>query len=90
MASYFSGLACGLDSLVPILGQGLVDMMKIPVEDHTRIPGLIKSLTQYLSREDRSAVSAKLRQAAVEHFDWKIRTRQMVAAYARFLKTQPG
>jgi hypothetical protein len=60
-------------------------MMKIPVEDHTRIPGLIKCLSQYLSRKDRSDVSALLRQAAVEHFDWKIRARQMVAAYSRFI-----
>lgn len=86
MASYFSGLACGLDSLVPILGQELVDMMKIPVEDQTRIPGLIKSLSQFLCRNDRRAVSAKLRRAAVEHFDWKIRARQMVAAYSRFTR----
>ncbi len=88
MASYFSGLACGLDSLVPILGQELVDMMKIPVEDHTRIPGLITSLSRFLSRKDRTKISAKLRLAAVEHFDWKIRARQMAAAYSRFINKQ--
>ncbi len=85
MASYFSGLACSLDSLVPILGQDLIDMMKIPVDDHTRIPDLIDSLSRFLSYKNREAVSAKLRRAAVENFDWHIRARQMAAAYSQFI-----
>ncbi len=85
MASYFSGLACGLDSLVSILGQDLVDMMKIPVDDNTRIPGLIDCLSRFLSLNNREAVSAKLRRAAVDHFDWQIRAKQMVAAYSGYI-----
>jgi len=85
MASYFSGLACGLDELVPFLGQELVEMMKIPIDDATRIPGLIKSLTRILSNKDIEAISPKLRMIAVENFDWQIRAQQMVAVYSKFI-----
>ena len=85
MASYFSGLACGLDELVPFLGQELVDMMKISIDDAARIPGLIKSLSRILSNKDIEAISPKLRMIAVENFDWEIRAPQMVAAYSKFI-----
>ena len=85
MASYFSGLACGLDELVPFLGQELVDMMKISIDDAARIPGLIKSLSRILSNKDLEAIGQKLRMIAVENFDWEIRAQQMVAAYSKFI-----
>ncbi|MBT8351997.1 MAG: glycosyltransferase family 4 protein [Deltaproteobacteria bacterium] len=85
MASYFSGLACGIDALVPFLGQELVDMMKISIDDATRIPGLIKGLSRILSGKKIEAVSPKLRKIAVENFDWEIRAQQMVAAYSKFI-----
>ena len=50
MASYFSGLACGIDALIPFLGQELVDMMKISIDDVTRISGIIRSLSRILSK----------------------------------------
>ena len=85
MVSYFSGLACGLDDLVPHLGQDLVDLMKISVDDATRIPGLIKNLSRILSDKALEPISPKLRMIAVENFDWDIRARQMVAAYSKFI-----
>ena len=85
MASYFSGLACGLDELVPFLGQELVDMMKISVDDAARIPGLIESLSRILADTNLKAISPKLRMIAVENFDWNIRAQQMVAAYSNFI-----
>ena len=85
MASYFTGLACGLDALVPFLGHELVDMMKISVDDATRIPGLIKSLSRILSDKEIEVVSPKLRKIAVENFDWKIRSQQMLATYSKFI-----
>ena len=85
MASYFSGLACGLDALVPFLGQELVDMMKISIDDATRIPGLIRSLSKILSDKEIETVSPKLRKIAVENFDWEIRAQQMVTAYSKFI-----
>ena len=39
--AYFSGLACGIDSLGSYLEQELVDLMKIPVDDVQRLPGLM-------------------------------------------------
>jgi len=85
MASYFSGLACGIDALVPFLGQELVDMMKISIDDVTRISGLIRSLSRILSNNEIETVSPKLRKIAVENFDWEIRAQQMVAAYSKFI-----
>jgi glycosyltransferase involved in cell wall biosynthesis len=87
MASYFSGLACGLDALVPFLGQELVDMMKISIDDATRIPGLIRGLSRILSDKKIEAVSPKLRKIAVENFDWEIRAQQMVVAYSKFISS---
>jgi len=85
MASYFSGLPCGLDDLVPHLGQDLVDLMKISVDDATRIPGLIKNFSRIVSDKALEAISPKLRMIAVEDFDWGIRAKQMVAAYSKFI-----
>ena len=85
MASYFSGLACGLDALVPFLGQDLVDMMKISIDDATRIPGLIRGLSRVLSDNKIEVISPKLRKIAVENFDWEIRAQQMVVAYSKFI-----
>ena len=85
MTSYVSGLACGLDELVPFLGQELVDMLKISIDDATRIPGLIKNLSRILSDKDLEPISPKLRMIAVENFDWEIRAQQMVAAYSKFI-----
>ena len=88
MASYFSGLACGLDDLVSHLGQDLVDLMKIPVDNATRIPGLIKNLSHILSDVALETVSPKLRKIAVENFDWNIRAQQMVAVYSKFISAK--
>ena len=85
MASYFSGLACSLDDLVPHLGQDLIDLMKISVDDATRIPGLIKNLSRILSDEALNTIGPKLRKIAVENFDWDIRAQQMVAAYLKYI-----
>jgi len=85
MASYFSGLACGLDDLVPHLGQDLVDLMKIPVDDATRIPVLIKHLSQLLGNTALKSVRPMLREIAVKEFDWGIRAEQMVEAYSKVI-----
>jgi len=88
MASYFSGLACGLDSLVPHLGQELIDLMKISVNDTTRIPRLIKNLSRILSDSNREKISRKLRKIAIENYDWDIRARQMTVAYTKFVSNR--
>jgi glycosyltransferase involved in cell wall biosynthesis len=85
MASYFSGLAIGIDDLIQFLGQELVDLMKIPVDDSTRIPGLINNLNRMLSDSNLHSFSPKLRKIVVENYDWDIRAEQMVAAYSKYL-----
>lgn len=85
MASYFSGLAIGLDDLVQHLGEDLVDLMKIPVNDSTRIPGLINNLIRILSDSTLESISPKLRKIAVENYDWDIRAKEMVTAYSKFI-----
>lgn len=88
MVSYFSGLACGIDSLVPHLGQDVVDLMKIQVNDATRIPGLIKNISRILSNSNIELISQKLRKIAVENYDWDIRARQMTDVYSKFISTR--
>jgi glycosyltransferase involved in cell wall biosynthesis len=90
MASYFNGLACGLDDLVSHLGQDLVDLMKISGDDATRIPGFIRNLSHILSNEPLETIRPKLRKIAVENFDWSTRARQMVAAYSKFISADSG
>ena len=85
MASYFSGLAIGMDELVHHLGQDLVNLMKIPVDDSTRIPGLINNLSYILSNSTLESISPKLRKIAVENYDWNIRAKQMVSAYSKYV-----
>ena len=86
MASYFSGLACSMDDLVPYLGEELVDRMKIPIKDDIRIIELIENLSYLLTNRTNEKISSKLREVAVEVYDWKIRGEQMVEAYSKFKK----
>jgi glycosyltransferase involved in cell wall biosynthesis len=83
MATYFSGLAVGMDNLVQHLGQDLIDLMKIPIDDSTRIPGLIENLNRILSDSTLESIGPKLRKIAVEHYDWDIRAKQMVSAFSK-------
>ena len=85
MVSYFSGLACGLDSLETYLGRDLIDLMKISINDATRIPGLIKNISRILSNSNIELISQKLRKIAVENYDWDIRARQMTDVYSQFI-----
>ena len=59
--------------------------MKIPVNDATRIPGLIKNITRILSNSNIELISQKLRKIAVENYDWDIRARQMTDVYSQFI-----
>jgi glycosyltransferase involved in cell wall biosynthesis len=85
MASYFSGLAIGMDDLIQHLGQDLVNLLKIPINDYNRIRGLINNLTTILSDSTLQSISPKLRRIAVENYDWDIRAKQMVSAYSKFI-----
>ena len=85
LASYFSGLADSIDSLIPFFGQKVVNRMKIPIDAEKRIPGLISNLTNLLADESIVELKKSLRKVAEENFDWEIITKQMVAAYSKFV-----
>ena len=85
MASYFSGLADSIDSLIPFLGESIVNKMKISIEDESRISGLIEHVNSVLKDSEIPALKPKLRQIAVENYDWSIIATQMIEAYQHFL-----
>ncbi len=82
VASNFSGFAEGLDNLVPDLGAERVDLMRLPMEDATRVAGIAGRLGVLLS--DKRDWSAELRDIATARYDWTIRAEEMVAAYRRY------
>ena len=83
VASNFSGFAEGLDNLEPDLGAERVALMRLPMDDTTRVAGIADRLGALLS--ERRDWSAELRAIATARYDWAIRAAQMVEAYQRHL-----
>ena len=81
IVSYFSGFRDGVDDLTPFLGEAITNKMKIPVDPVTRIEMVATNLTGLLADKSLRANTHKLRQIAVENYDWKLRASQMVSAY---------
>ena len=81
VVSDFSGFADGLRRLVPLLGEEWVDRMKIPIEPGPRVAAITDRLDSLLRDERLPALLPKLREIAVENFDWDIRAAQMEEAY---------
>ena len=78
-ASNFSGFAEGLDQLKPFLGETLVDQLRLPVDEKSRVAGIAQRIKMLIKhRQDRSE---ELRSIAVNRYDWKIRAAQMQQAY---------
>lgn len=90
VVSYFSGFADELDSLLPYLGKKFVSRMKIPVDDKTRIPGMIMHISDLLADKSIYTLGSRLRKIAVENYDWKIRAPQMVSAYKKLILNSPS
>ena len=82
VASDFSGFAEGLDNLEPDLGAERVSLMRLPVEDETRVAGMARRLGALL--DQRRDWSDELRAIATARYDWSNRAVQMVAAYERY------
>ena len=82
VASNFSGFAEGLDNLEPDLGAERVRLMRLPMEDATRVAGIARRLGALLA--DKRDWSAELRAIATSRYDWSIRADEMVAAYRRY------
>ena len=84
VASNFSGFAEGLDNLVPDLGAERVDLMRLPMDDATRVVGIADRLATLLS--NKQDWSAELRDIATRRYDWSTRAEEMVRAYQRMIK----
>jgi len=85
MVSYFSGFKDGVDELRPMLGDALVEKMKIPVDNDTRITALTARINDLLSQKNEIA-SERLQRIAVENYDWKLRATQMATAYTDLIR----
>jgi len=85
VVSDFSGFADGLEQLDRLLGDDLVDKLRIPYAPEQRLDGLVERVSSLLDEPPDDAMRQRLRAVAVEHFDWDVRARQMADAYERFV-----
>ncbi len=84
VVSYFSGFKDGVDELKPYLGRSLTEKMKIPVDASVRVERIATNLNGLLARQDLQKIGPKLRQIAVDNYDWQLKASQMVSAYRAF------
>ena len=89
MVSYFSGFKDGVDELIPYLGESIIEKIRIPVNNETRVRTIIKNLCHLLSDKSIKNLGPTLRKIAVENHDWKLQASKMISAYCRF-KNQRG
>jgi glycosyltransferase involved in cell wall biosynthesis len=87
--SYFSGFRDSVDDLRPILGARLNDLMKIPVDKETRVAKIVSNLNTLIGDAEVLAIHSKLRQIALDNYDWNLRAQEMVEAYQAFLDGTP-
>jgi glycosyltransferase involved in cell wall biosynthesis len=85
LVSDFSGFADGLATLEPLLGEDLVDLMRLPIGSRDRVPAIAERLARLLDHLDLERWGPRLRKIAIEQFDWPVRARQMAAAYSRLV-----
>jgi glycosyltransferase involved in cell wall biosynthesis len=88
--SYFSGFRDCVDDLRPLIGDTLNDLMKIPVNEETHVKTIASNLNALLASDEVKTIRAKLRQIAVENFDWNLRAEQIVEAYQEFIDKNPA
>ena len=79
----FSGFRDGLETLQPLLGADRVASLRLPRDPERRVEGMADVLAGLLDDPGREELKPKLRSIAVEHFDWRVRARQMADAYRR-------
>jgi len=70
LAPNFSGFKCGLNDLVPFLGADVVERLKLPCDNAKRVDGIVRSVVSMVRAPDRQHLRSKLRQIAVDHYDW--------------------
>jgi glycosyltransferase involved in cell wall biosynthesis len=85
LVSYFSGFKDGIDELEPLLGLELVSKMKISVDPLQRVQSLVSNISGLLTQPYSSSYRRKLREIAVERYDWKKRASQLVRTYSSLI-----
>ncbi len=83
LVSYFSGFKDSVDDLASPLGESITNLMKIPMDREIRINTIISHLNMLLADKKMKKTQEKLRQIAVDNFDWRLRADQMVDAYKK-------
>jgi glycosyltransferase involved in cell wall biosynthesis len=89
-ASDTTGLGEGLTLLEPDLGVGLVERLRLPMDDHVRVGMIAQRLTSLLTDPALDDLGGRLREIAVTEYDWPVRATEMTAAYQRFVTTDDG
>ena len=84
LVSDFSGFRDALQTLEDLLGPELVDRMRLPVDPRVRVAGIAMRISSMFDEPEPPAQGARLRQIAVQHFDWNVRAQALVQAYERF------
>lgn len=85
VVSDFTGFREGLDQIEPLLGSLWVDRMRLPVSPEGRVEGIASRLVALLEDTSITSIGPRLREIAVERFDWSVRASQIVDAYRAFL-----
>ncbi len=85
LVSDFSGFAEGLADLVAPLGETWVSRMKLPIEPQGRVQHIAQSLASTLGDPALHELAPRLRNVAVNRYDWKVRAEQMERAYGELL-----
>ncbi|MBN2351978.1 MAG: glycosyltransferase family 4 protein [Spirochaetales bacterium] len=86
MVSYFSGLKDGIDELEPLLGHELIFKMKISVDPLHRVQSLVSNISGLRAQPYSSSYRRKLREIAVERYDWKKRASRLVRTYSSLIE----
>ncbi len=81
LVSYFSGFKDGVDALQAFLPASFIEKMRLPVGATNRVATIAHNLNGLLADERLKTIKPKLRQIAVENYDWELRATQMVEAY---------
>jgi len=84
LVSDFSGFRDALQTLEDLLDPKLVDRMRLPVDPRVRIAGIAMRINSMFDEPEPPAQGARLRQIAVQHFDWNVCAQALTQAYERF------
>lgn len=88
MVSYFSGFTDGIDELADVIPEDLLSLMRIPMDNNQRINVMADNLNRILSSNHFRDIRPRLREVAKDRYDWSLRAKQMIDAYAQALESR--